>query len=77
MESGVENPQRGFHIEGYTQSFMSSEGSLLLRTANLFILCNGTPKNHFHKVFSHPPSSGYKNWLAWEDFDTGKFSKTM
>lgn len=50
---------------------------MLLQTANLFILCNGTPKNNFHKVFSHPSSAGYKNWLAWEDFDAGKFSKTM
>lgn len=54
-----------------------SEGSLLLQTANLFMLCNETPKNNFHKVFSHPSSAGYENWVALEYFGAVRFSKTM
>lgn len=38
-----------------------SEGSLLLQSANLFILCNETPENNFHRLFSHLSSAGYKN----------------
>lgn len=54
-----------------------SEGSLLLQTADLFMLCNETPENNFYKTYSHSSSAGYKNWLALEYFDTIKFSKTM